>query len=54
LRRLDRTDEARYGDGRSCCCGPDLVIHDADSSYNGAAIQNYTNDSKEISSFGPG
>jgi hypothetical protein len=48
LRRLDRTDEARYCDGRSCRCGPDLVIHDADSSYNGAAIQNNTNDSKRI------
>ena len=47
-RRLDRADEARYCDGRSCCCGPDLMIHDADSSYNGVAIQNNTYDSKQI------
>jgi hypothetical protein len=30
------------------------VIHDADSSYNGAAIQNNTNDSKKICSLGSG
>lgn len=49
LRRLDRPDKARYGDGRGRRRGPDAVLHDADSRYNGAAIQNNTNDSKAIS-----
>ena len=48
LRRLDLTDEARYCDGRGGRRGPDLVIHDADSIYNGAAIQNNTYDGKQI------
>jgi len=50
LRRLDRPDEARYCDGYGSRRGSDPVLHDADSHYNGSAIQNNTNDSKDISS----
>ena len=49
LRWLDRAYEARYGDGRGRRRRPDPVFHDADSLYNGAAIQNNMHDSKDIS-----
>lgn len=54
LRRFDRPDEARSGDGRGRRRGSDPVLHGAYSDHNGASIQNHSTDSKEISPYGRG